>query len=191
MREPNTFLWSFWIVTALLSGPFLRQPLPRRHSCWREGWTREILLLKHELRSFTFWWWCFVLDASFLATPGFLVSASSGPHTTSTVLTYFVWFCYILHYAELFLYKLFKSYLCKVWMHTSVFIVLWLPTFLVSLVGENLTCTSSTQLIHLDMCPDLAKPAETFQLKACLLGSWEPALHVKKLHKHVVHICKL
>lgn len=29
-------------------------------------------------------------------------------------LNMFVWFCYILHYAELFLYKLFKSYLCKV-----------------------------------------------------------------------------
>lgn len=38
-------------------------------------------------------------------------------------------------------------------------------------VGENLTCTSSTQIIHLHMCPDLAKQAKIFQLKACLPGS--------------------
>lgn len=41
MSELDTFLWSFWIVTALLSGPFLRRPLPRRHSHRRGGWTLE------------------------------------------------------------------------------------------------------------------------------------------------------
>lgn len=39
MSEPGAFLWSFWIKTALLSGPLLRRPLPRRHSRWRGGWT--------------------------------------------------------------------------------------------------------------------------------------------------------
>lgn len=58
-------------------------------------------------------------------------------------------------------------------------------------VGGNLPWTSSTQIIHLYMCPDLAEQADTFRLKACLPGSGEPALDVKKLHKHVVHICKV
>lgn len=52
--EPGALLWSFWIKTALLSGPFLRRPLPRRHSCWRGGWTWEKFAYwtKHELRNF-------------------------------------------------------------------------------------------------------------------------------------------
>lgn len=48
----------------------LRRPLPRRHSCWRERWT---------LKKFSYWSMSlevfvgggvFVLDTSFLATPG-------------------------------------------------------------------------------------------------------------------------
>lgn len=57
-------------------------------------------------------------------------------------------------------------------------------------VGENLTCTSPTNNPS-NTCPDLAEQAKTFQLRACVTGGWEPASYVKKLHKHVVDICKL
>lgn len=75
----------------------------------------DILLLKHELRKF---WgggggvFCFghLTPDNF---GGFGVNIKWTTHHICR-LNMFVWFCYILHYAELFLYKLFKSYLCKV-----------------------------------------------------------------------------
>ena len=74
----------------------------------------EIFLLKHELRN-CFWpWWWFCLEHLIPGNfGGFGVSLKWTTHHICR-LDIFVWFCYILHYAELFLYKLFKSYLCKV-----------------------------------------------------------------------------
>lgn len=36
-------------------------------------------------------------------------------------------------------------------------------------IGENLTCTLLTRVIHLHTCPGLTEQAKTFWLKACLI----------------------
>lgn len=169
------------MTTALLSGPFLKRPLPRRHSRWRGGQTEEILFLKHELRNFV-GGGVFLLDTLFLAAPGVGVDIQRTTRHICCRRDIFCLFGFVTSY-------IMQNYFCTNCLKViyarfeciPVFLLFWdcqLPWF--PKVGENWTCTSSTQIIHLYTCPDLAEQAKTFQLKACLTGSWEPALYVVK-----------
>lgn len=87
MSEPDVFLCSFCIVTALLSGPFLRRPLEDIPI------GKEDELQRNPLRSLSlvFLSAASVWDTLFLAMLRLLVSTWSGPHTPSAaVLTHFV-----------------------------------------------------------------------------------------------------
>lgn len=192
LSESGAFLWSFWIKTALLSGPFLRQPLPRRHSCQRGGWTWEkFSYWKHELRNFFFWWWCFLSWTPYSWQLWGFWCQHKMDHTPQLPSWHVCLFGFVTSY-------IMQNYFCtncsKViyarFECIPVFLLFWdcqLSWFPSGRRELNLNVIR----LHLHTCPDLAKQAKTFQLKACLTGSWEPALYVKKLHKHVVDMCKL
>lgn len=164
--KPDTLLWPFCIITALLSGPFLRRPLQDDIPVGEDRlWRNPLKSLKLLLVMFLFWAPCS------LQCQGFWCQHKVD-HTppSAAVLRHilFSWFCYILHYAELFLYKLFKNYLCKIWMHTSVF------------VFEIANFPSGRRELNLyfinTKSPGVTGRATTFYLKACWTGCCESTL---------------